>query len=314
MKKRTVIRIFGAPRSGTTMLQQMLAGGPGTLAVGEIGNQLVRPPERRQADHWPPAMKPFINIEAQTAHVQLLDHFGAHTIIDNSKNVFYVVDSHRWALKSGLRVVNFLIYKQPVDWAYSMWKRGGSWNGMYLRHHLFHLHSGLEFVAVPYQELVRNPRPMLERICVHASLPYSPDMLDFWDRSLATVISGSAGVRKQHQRGHSKIVGQATYPTDFEETRQHVEHMTRTSPLLHHIRRGLLRRDVMRVAPSLHGHRYAPNPLQALAFATLRFVQQSLGIEMSSFRARIQRTPSSSLRASSRSELGESSHHSDKRS
>ena len=122
--------VCGASRSGTTMLDLMLGNSDSEFSCGEI-YALFRP---YRTHHFNPdcccgakhclVWNKLSKLNESEFHAAALAQTGIHHVVDSSKDLNWVLDSNRWASHQDIPVKNVLLWKQPIDLAYSHWKRG----------------------------------------------------------------------------------------------------------------------------------------------------------------------------------------------
>ena len=176
-----LINVCGASFSGTTMLDLMLGNAPDAASCGEVG-AWYRPKRRdRVALSCPCGSDPcprwgrFAGVPEDRFHREAFGRWGVRTVVDSTKALAWVLDANRWAADSGLRVVNVLIYKDPVTHAFSHWKRGTSLadaRRRFDRYHSRFLGLNLPFLSVNYDRFVQSPADQLAAVCRAAGVPY----------------------------------------------------------------------------------------------------------------------------------------------
>lgn len=217
-----LINICGTARSGTTMLDLMLGNADDVFSCGEVYARF-RPWRKHHfsiecsCDEQPcPVWERLKGVPAHRFHSAALAATGAKYIVDSSKELCWVVDNQAWAHRAGIGVVNVLIWKSPVELAYSFWKRGGDlmfWRRQFVNYHQEFFSTGLPYIPVAYDALVAQPSEQLERICNAIGMPYFPEKEKFWVRRHHHLF-GSLGTRKQIEAGASEL--RATqYPDRF---------------------------------------------------------------------------------------------------
>ena len=106
-------------------------------------------------------------------------------MIDSSKRLGWVRDANRWGADSGMRVVNLLIWKEPLELAFSWWRRGElpadeEAIRCYVLYHARLLDAGFPVLSLPYADLAADPAGVLASTCHAAGLPYEPGQERFW--------------------------------------------------------------------------------------------------------------------------------------
>jgi hypothetical protein len=204
------------------MLDLMLGNSPDAFSCGELGC-FYRPVKSHHfspncvcATNPCPIWSRLVDVSPKRAHATLARELGVRFVIDSTKELSWLVDTYGWARRAGLSIRTVLIWKDPVDLAFSYWKRGhslGFWRSYFVNYHTRLLSLGIPFVSTNYGQLVSTPGPTLERICGSVGMDYLPGRERFWEKPQHELV-GSLGVRRQVQAGSSSIQAEG-YPADF---------------------------------------------------------------------------------------------------
>lgn len=183
---RQVIFVGGTSRSGSTLLNLMLANHPDGLGLGEIHasfhpiwkhHNRVRKSLAEKRDIWHDI------IEGGSDHLYLLirKHFPEYGyMVDSSKQIFWIRTQNRNCGKTGFQTKNVLIFKSPHEIAQSFLKRGLDWTGSYVRYHRKYASLVDEAYIVSYKGLVTDPET-LKGVCDYCQIPYRDDMINYWE-------------------------------------------------------------------------------------------------------------------------------------
>lgn len=221
----TVVFVCGASHSGTTMLDVMLGNAPNAFSCGELYAK-YRPfrPHHLDAEcscgrHPCPLWQQFGNADQQGIHSELMQVLGLDFVIDSSKDLAWFVDAQRWLQRTDLEVANLLIWKSPVAYLYSHWKRERTLE--LGRQHFIQYYSrfvdlGVPFATVSYEELAESPGDKLKSTCESIGMEYFEGKDRFWEKE-HHVLFGTGGIRKQLQGGHSRIYRPEPLPEQFHE-------------------------------------------------------------------------------------------------
>ena len=234
----TIINVCGPGNSGTTILHLMLGSGNDAFACGEVG-KWYRLARYREDTHLDSPLDQFEDTPEEDFHATVLDTFGVEFVIDSSKGIDWIIDTHAWADKHDLKVFNLLMWKRPVDQAYSRWKRNDfdRWYREYTRYYEnFFERSGLEFFSISYDDLVAHPASKLALICQHAGMPYFEGKEKFWEENHAHT-GGNEGVRNQLQSGETRIE-KKPHKREYAPLAQQVREQTKTDDRLQSILHG----------------------------------------------------------------------------
>ena len=194
------------------MLDLMLGNGPGVFSCGEA-YAWFRP---FRTHHFKircscnnavcPVWSKIKDLREGEFHRKAFDMLGVNQIIDSSKELAWVFDSNRWA-SGKVRVFNLLIWKDPVDLAYSYFKRGHDiwrWRDGFVTYHARLFKLGLPFATVNYRELAEAPGAKLKDVCKAIGVEYFAGKENFWEKEHHQLF-GSLGVRKQAEQGKASI-------------------------------------------------------------------------------------------------------------
>lgn len=227
----TLVNVCGASRSGSTMLDVMLGNGARAFSCGEVYAWFRpwRTHHRRIACACGADPCPFWEkiayLREEVFHRGVCDRLDVDFVIDSSKHLLWLIDSQAWAKKSRMSVFNILIYKPPIELAFSQFKRGRdpmSWREDFVRYHNRLLKLGLPFRAVSYRELTRTPGETLAKICSLVGMNYSNGQ-----ERAAKVQShhtfGSFGLRRQLEEGGLSMSAEPCFSSDFEKVKASLE-------------------------------------------------------------------------------------------
>ena len=219
----TLVNICGTAYSGSTMLDLMLGNAPDAFSCGEVYAwfrpwsthhfKIDCPCGENPCPYWEKVK----NIPEDVFHKQVFEMLNVNFVIDSSKDISWVVDNNKWAIANQIKVVNILLWKNPVDLAYSYWKRGKGlkhWRSRFVNYYSYIFKIELPFVSVNYNELVQNPRSKLNEICKIVGMEYFSGKENFWEKQHHHLF-GSASVRKQAENRASIIRSSKDFPVEF---------------------------------------------------------------------------------------------------
>lgn len=220
----TLINICSASRSGSTMLDLMLGNTPDAFSCGEV-YAWFRPYRKHHFDidcscgqNPCPIWEKIKDVSENQFHATVFKKLGVNFIVDSSKDPTWVLDTHTWAASNSFEVINILIWKDPVDLAYSYWKRGyklDSWRKPFVSYYSKLLQIKIPIMAVSFNELTRNPQNKLMEICDFIGMPYFEGKERFWENQ-PHYLFGSGGVRNQVEAKESKIRKEEKRPPEFQ--------------------------------------------------------------------------------------------------
>lgn len=221
--KKILINICGTARSGSTMVDLMLGNDPRAFSLGEV-YAWFRP---FRAHHfniicscgqnncpWE-KLKTLKENEFYQKCFELLD---VDTLVDSSKNLPWVIDNNIWAEENGITVRNVLLFKDPISFFYSFWKRGvpleQARNNEFIKYYKRFFQTNIPFIALGYDNFVADPAITLENLCKVLEIPYFAGKERFWEKEHHHLF-GSRGTRKQVEISKSEIRKKEDYPQEF---------------------------------------------------------------------------------------------------
>jgi len=250
----------------------MLARGDDAYACGEIG-KWYRLARYRKDTHLDAPLDQIETVADRVFHARVCDLLKVNHVIDSSKGIDWIIDTHYWAKENGLNVFNVVQWKHPVDHAYSRWKRNSfnEWYDDYVQYYTNLINwSGIDFISVNYDDLVDRPSDILYRVCMHTGIPYFEGKERFWkeDHSFA---GGNEGVRDQLE---TRVVSirRGTKKPQFKPYEAEVLETLRSKSALREIIGVLESRDVsvLPVPQSPVSHEYRPTLTQYLWYLARR--------------------------------------------
>jgi len=133
-------------------------------------------------------------------HKSISDLMNSKWVIDSSKSLPWVIDNNIWADKHGMKVVNLLTWKYPIELCYSHWKRDRGvdfWRKRFVPYYSRFIASGLPFISVYVGDLISNTPMKLKQICEAIGMPYFKGKEKFWEKE-HHYLFGSNNVRYQY--------------------------------------------------------------------------------------------------------------------
>lgn len=199
MKK--VVFIGGTAYSGSTMLDMMLGNSPETFSAGEVRG-LFQP---RRLQHiyptcgcgdkncslWPDVRK---SGELQLYH-ELSKRFpAANTLIDSSKDPFWIKNQRDRLESRGISTSIVLIWKTPAEFALSRQKRNSlkSWKRAWINYHRLFFSQIDDWRSIKYRDIVEEPERKLKEVCEVIGLPYREGMEKYWGKTHHTIFGNTS--------------------------------------------------------------------------------------------------------------------------
>ena len=231
-----VVAILGLPRSGTTLLGQMLSRHSKVQGAGEM-NAIAASCMHLQGENFhnfPAFIKAHGHPEAALEHIATVyqhvasQYFdGNGYIIDKSLNLNRCFGVFAQALPMAKAIY---IRRNDEDTAWSCFRNhfrhqaDWSWKPKDIASYIAHERSLLEhwktlycdrILEIQYEDLVATPEVVLRNLCQHLEWSYEPVMLEFY-QSKSAVLTSSVG--QVHQPLHAGRLGLArNYPAFLAE-------------------------------------------------------------------------------------------------
>jgi len=205
------------------MLHLMLGNAPNAFACGEAHSWFrpFKPQDYRFTcacgDPNCAVWSAFRRLSPSRFHASVARELGVEFVIDSSKELNWIVNSIRWARRSELLVEVILIWKDPVDLALSLWKRGRPddlWHKMFVQYYGRFLSLGIPFHPVRFDRLISDGSGTLAEACRAVGMRALPGQKRFWTAE-GHFLYGSEGIRSQVRSGQSELRPKEAYPSEF---------------------------------------------------------------------------------------------------
>jgi hypothetical protein len=222
-------------------------------------------------------------------------------IIDSSKDPFWMrSQSERLAL-GDIRTRNLLIWKTPLELAYSFLKRGQmeAWEKAWVTYHRLFFSLVDDWRAIEYGRYVQDAA-VLERTCDYLEIPFFPEKKDFWNKDHHVIggnhsakihlyAEGSSGFQASLSRASDDVADalKETHRSVYyrqvsdDSLRAQVEERTQSSELVQDILQVLRDHDVLAASPPTRLR--SSTHLSGLAVG-LREVKRAVGFGIGRFR------------------------------
>ncbi len=190
-------------------------------------------------------------------HATVIKELGVNFVIDSSKDLCWLIDVQEWAASKGIRTFNLLLWKNPIDLAYSYWKRVQDltyWRSEFVNYYSKVFEIGLHFVAVNYNDLVNKPQYTVGKICATVGMPYFEGKERFWEKEHHHLF-GSGEIRRQVEAGNSTINAITTFPQEFETHIDFLQKQVAADSRVQQILGVLRRADVSLIAGNSKGNK-----------------------------------------------------------
>lgn len=205
MKK--VIIVTGTTSSGSTMLNRMLGNSPAGFSVGEIHALFwpFRPPHLlksnkcycndNQCSFWGDIK----NGGEKKVYKHLFEKLcDVNFMVESSKDILWIKKQIKYIKKNNYELIPIIIYKTPLEYAYSLYKRNISkefWYGSWITSHLRLFYVIDDFLTVKFRDLVIDPAKKLQKICNKIGINYFKGKEKFWNDDFTHFLFGSRSSR-----------------------------------------------------------------------------------------------------------------------
>lgn len=252
MKK--IICIGGTSRSGSTLLDVILANDPKAMSLGEI-QFLFRPTrkhnfEEREKLKGDAIWSQILQGGAKNLYPNLIRLFpDVDIFVDSSKDPFWF-SYHEKKKRRDYQIQHVLIYKSPQELAKSFIKRGlkTQWIGFYIFYHRLYMSMIGKFTSISYRDLVSDDLA-LSKLCTKLGIPFFEGKKNYWEREHSTFF-GSNSIRAKSAHNASGQLKDAErkelkYDGSLDaETAGFVKEKIRENPMLEKVYAELRRQDV----------------------------------------------------------------------
>lgn len=219
-QSRVPIFIVGMPRSGTTLLEQILATHPSTFGAGEIsdlsiithgswpytaqgsaaGNRLERPPERKER-YFAKLGKAYLDrmreLDPKAQHVvnKTLSNYVHIGMIELCLPNAVIIDARREPADNCLACYQRQ-FRDGQEFSYDL----GALGRRYRRYDAMMAHWNEvlpgRVLRMDYEKLVSDPEPNVRRLLEHCRMPWSPEVMKFYENSRPVRTASVSQVRK----------------------------------------------------------------------------------------------------------------------
>lgn len=188
---RKVIFVGGTAFSGSTFFGMTLGNDPKGFSCGEVRN-FLNPTRSRHATLTCGCGEKNCRIwqdvrdkGQENLYETIFELFpNVEFIVDSSKSPLWIRSQNKKLLKKGIQTKSILIWKTPLELAYSFQKRGRfkAWEKSWVNYHRLFCTMVDEWRAVKYREYT-NDRSVLEKACKYLGIPYYQGKEHFWEKA-----------------------------------------------------------------------------------------------------------------------------------
>lgn len=221
--RKQLINICGSARSGSTMVDLMIGNDPRAFSLGEI-EAWFRPYRTHHfniicscgKDNCP--WETLKGLKEKDFYKRSFEILDVDFLVDSSKNLPWVIDNNIRSKRTGIIVYNILLFKEPISFFYSFWKRGvpieQAKRKEFINYYNRFFQAHVPFISLNYNKLVADPARILSELCKLIDIPYFDGKELFWKKEHHHLF-GSIGTRKQIEKTTSQIRSSEEYPNEF---------------------------------------------------------------------------------------------------
>ena len=197
---KKIVRIGGTAYSGSTLMDLMLSNGDETFSCGEV-HALFRP---FRLHHYNPrctCLDPCctlwkkVKANGETRIFHTLDSLlpQVKVFVDSSKRIDWFKDQEMFHNERKFEHLNVLIWKTPLEYAYSCFKRGKlkTWRSEYIFYHIHYFRAMESWISIRYSDLTREPALKLKKLCNSVDIPYFQGKELYWNKKHHTLFGSS---------------------------------------------------------------------------------------------------------------------------
>jgi len=185
---KKLIFVGGTARSGSTLLDLILANDPKAMSLGEI-HALFRPTRKHHFEELKslkedPVWSEILKGGKKNLFPNLIKYFpDVDIFVDSSKDPFWF-RFHEKNNKDKYQIKHVLIYKSPEELAKSFIKRGknSAWINTYLHYHKTYFGLINNFRTIYYKELIVSEEE-LKSLCIDIGINYFNDKKNYWEKT-----------------------------------------------------------------------------------------------------------------------------------
>lgn len=187
-----VIFIAGTAYSGSTMLDMMLGNSDSSFSMGEVRRFFYPVKEYHfqpecgcgdiNCDIWP-SLKKYGPHDFYEGVFERYHHID--TIVDSSKDLLWIKAQRERLQKRKINSQIILIYKTPLEFALSRFKRNQlkGWENGWSRYHRLLMTLFDDWYSVCYHDLASHPAATLGKVCGCLQIEFKEGMQNYWEKT-----------------------------------------------------------------------------------------------------------------------------------
>jgi hypothetical protein len=230
MNNKKVIFVGGSAFSGSTILDMMLANGDDGFSTGEVKG-LFYPtrlhalsPECGCGDPKCVLWKEIKNFGDKNLYLEIFKRFpNVSHIVDSSKYPFWINSQTQYLISQGIDVKNVLIWKSPLEFAISRYKRGliRRWERGWRNYYKLYFSCVKNWTSVNYGALVKKPENVLKDLCRCLDIVYFKNKEFFWESTHHTLFGNKSAKVHLYENGTDNFNRQIEISNPSQVARQH---------------------------------------------------------------------------------------------
>ncbi len=200
IQNKKLIFVGGSVRSGTTLLNLIVANDPKALALGEV-QHIFQPYKKEHYEKIELLRKDKIWEEIlaggkRKLYTNLIRLFPEKDIfVDSSKNPFWY--RSQIAYNRNLSVKNIMVYKHPLDLKQSLEKRNSkNWENIFTKYYKRYFSLVKDFRSISLHTLINNDKA-LEELCRYLEIPYFMGKREYWQQKHPNFFGSDTVVKKK---------------------------------------------------------------------------------------------------------------------
>ena len=220
--KKKLIFVGGTARSGSTLLDLILANDPKAMSLGEI-HALFRPTRKHHFEEIKnkkedPIWSKII-IEGRKKMFQNLSYYfpDIQIFIDSSKDPYWFQYQEK-INNNNFIVKHVLIYKSLEELALSFIKRGKkfTWLRTYIHYHKKYFSIIKHFKTIAYRDLIEDDEALM-LLCNWLDINYSKRRKNYWEKEYQTFFGSNSVKSSNSIKEQSQLVNFQRKELHYEE-------------------------------------------------------------------------------------------------
>ena len=199
--RKKIFQIASTEFSGSTMLDMMLANTQYGFSCGEIF-AMFRP---FRPHHFKPQCgcryvgckfwDRVINYGENRVYEGIFNE--AHQVdylLDSSKDLVWFKDQEHYQKNTNYEIIRIVLWKDPLEYAYSCWKRGkiNNWENRWVNYYSRLFSISPSWYALRFRDLVTKPSEILSALCKVIGIRYFPGLEQFWNKTHHTLFGSDS--------------------------------------------------------------------------------------------------------------------------